>query len=98
MIFNFFFFFNLTLFENVMILVWNGQHGYLLDGGKALEIRPLTSRLRKLLPQYSDGKAEEKELLLVAAHILRPADPLPDSLNDNAGYPGNDNIVKLEFS
>jgi len=66
----------------------NEIHGYLLDGGKALEIRPLTPRLRKLLPEYSEDNKKE-EILLVAAHILRPADPIPDSLNDNAGYPGN---------
>ena len=62
----------------------------MLDGGKALEIRPLTPRLRKLLPEYSEDNKKE-EILLVAAHILRPADPIPDSLNDNAGYPGRQN-------
>ena len=30
----------------------------------------------------------------MAAHILRPADPIPDSLNDSVGYPGK----HFEFS
>jgi len=74
----------------------NEIHGYLLDGGKTLEIRPLTPRLRKLLPEYSENK-EKDEILLVAAHILRPADPIPNAFNDNAGYPGNNSSTSNKW-
>ena len=50
------------------------QHGYLIDGGRAAEIRPLTTRLRDILhptPQV------ETDIMGIGAHILRFVDPLP---------------------
>lgn len=51
------------------------QHGYVIDGGKPLEIRPISSRLRKMLqPPVEDA---ENDFVMVGAHILRAVDPLP---------------------
>lgn len=47
------------------------QHGYFIDNGKALEIRPLSARLRQLLrPQNSTVAADGA--FLVGAHIFKP--------------------------
>ncbi|KAI9556544.1 hypothetical protein GHT06_016334 [Daphnia sinensis] len=48
--------------------------GYLIDGGKSLEIRPVPSRLRQMLHLPHDN---EDETIMIGAHIVRPIDPLP---------------------
>lgn len=49
-------------------------HGYVIDGGKPMEIRPIPPRLRQMLHPPSE---EDNEIIMVGAHILRAVDPLP---------------------
>lgn len=70
------------------------QHGYLIDGGRPSEIRPVPDRLRKMLHLPA---AEEEDIVMVGAHILRLVDPLPDFL-EHAACGGNAVFLKITLN
>ena len=65
------------------------QHGYLIDGGKPMEIKPIPSRLRQLIHSPPDEK--DDEIILIGAHIVRSVDPFPHLKAHQASCEGKKN-------
>lgn len=63
------------------------QRGFVIDQGRALEIRPIPERLRQMLrPPVAE---DNDEIVMIGAHILRAVDPLPHLKAHQAACDGN---------